>query len=137
MVVSYIYSTRIIVYLLKITLAFQYGWLHEMFREMATYVFFVLTAYKFRPASQNPYFAISDDEDDDMDEVLVVFSHAFKFFLDGWLVKCRLTESGATEGLKKVNSRVTKVPLHMAMTEVTEEEKDALLKQNESSHDYD
>lgn len=117
MVVSYIYSTRIIVYLLKITLAFQYGWLHEMFREMATYVFFVLTAYKFRPASQNPYFAISDDEDDDMDEVL--------------------TESGATEGLKKVNSRVTKVPLHMAMTEVTEEEKDALLKQNESSHDYD
>lgn len=69
MIVCYIYSTRIIVYLLKITVPFQYGWLHEMFREMATYVFFVLTAYKFRPASQNPYFALSDDEDDDMDQV--------------------------------------------------------------------
>ncbi|XP_060520613.1 protein GPR107 [Cylas formicarius] len=117
MVVCYIYSTRIIVYLLKITVPFQYGWLHEMFREMATYVFFVLTAYKFRPASQNPYFTFSDDEDEDVDEVL--------------------TESGATEGLKKVNSRLVKVPLHQTLTEVTEEEKDALLGQSESSHDYD
>lgn len=116
MVVCYIYSTRIIVYLLKITVPFQYGWLHEMFREMATYVFFVLTAYKFRPASQNPYFAWSDDEDD-VDEVL--------------------TESGATEGLKKVNSRLAKVPIHSTITEVTEEEKDALLGQSESSHEYD
>lgn len=49
----------------------------------------------------------------------------------------RLTESGVTEGLKKVNSRVTKVPLHTTLTEVTEEEKDALLSQRESSHDYD
>ncbi|XP_018572294.1 protein GPR107 [Anoplophora glabripennis] len=117
MIVCYIYSTRIIVYLLKITVPFQYGWLHEMFREMATYVFFVLTAYKFRPASQNPYFALSDDEDDEMDQVL--------------------TESGATEGLRKVNSRVTKVPLHQQiLTEVTEEEKNALLGK-ESSHEYD
>lgn len=69
MIVCYIYSTRIIVYLLKITVPFQYGWLHEMFREMATYVFFVLTAYKFRPASQNPYFALSDDEDEEIDIV--------------------------------------------------------------------
>ncbi|KAH1010109.1 hypothetical protein HUJ05_004463 [Dendroctonus ponderosae] len=116
MVVCYIYSTRIIVYLLKITVPFQYGWLHEMFREMATYVFFVLTAYKFRPASQNPYFALHVEEED-LDEVL--------------------TETGATEGLRKVNSRLTKVPFHETITEVTEEEKDALLGQSESSHDYD
>ncbi|CAH1977619.1 unnamed protein product [Acanthoscelides obtectus] len=108
MIVCYIYSTRIIVYLLKITVPFQYGWLYEMFREMATYVFFVLTAYKFRPASHNPYFALGDDEDEEMDQVL--------------------TESGATEGLKKVNNRVVKVPLHQqTLTEVTEEEKDALM----------
>lgn len=67
MIVCYIYSTRIIVYLLKMTVPFQYGWLDEMFREMATYVFFVWTAYKFRPASHNPYFALSDDEDDEID----------------------------------------------------------------------
>ncbi|RZC33666.1 GPR107 [Asbolus verrucosus] len=95
-----------------------YGWLDEMFREMATYVFFVLTAYKFRPAAHNPYFALSDEEDDDeMDQVL--------------------TESGATEGLSRVNSRVIKVPLQSTLTEVTEEEKDALLGQPESSHEYD
>ncbi|KAF4532212.1 hypothetical protein B566_EDAN002275 [Ephemera danica] len=45
MIVCYIYFTRIIVYLLKITVPFQYEWLDEMFREMATYVFFVLTGY--------------------------------------------------------------------------------------------
>lgn len=73
MVVCYIYSTRIVVYLLKITVPFQYGWLHEMFREMATYVFFVLTAYKFRPASQNPYFALHVEEED-LDEVYVIFN---------------------------------------------------------------
>lgn len=56
MVVCYIYFTRIIVYLLKITVAFQYSWIDEMFREMATFVFFVTTGYKFRPASANPYF---------------------------------------------------------------------------------
>ena len=40
-----------------------------MFKEMATYVFFVMTAYKFRPVSQNPYFTMEMDEDDDDDEV--------------------------------------------------------------------
>lgn len=64
MILCYIYSTRIIVYLLKITVAFQYGWLDEMFKEMATFVFFVLTGYKFRPASSHPYFAVETDEEE-------------------------------------------------------------------------
>ncbi|CAL4159734.1 unnamed protein product, partial [Meganyctiphanes norvegica] len=45
MIVCYIYFTRIIVYLLRITVPFQYEWLDDMFKEMATYVFFVLTGY--------------------------------------------------------------------------------------------
>lgn len=65
MIVCYIYFTRIIVYLLKITVAFQYGWLDEMFKEMATYVFFVLTGYKFRPASSHPYFTVDTDDDEE------------------------------------------------------------------------
>ena len=65
MIVCYIYFTRIIVYLLKITVPFQYGWLDEMFKEMATYVFFVLTGYKFRPASSHPYFSVETDDDED------------------------------------------------------------------------
>ena len=31
---------------------------------MATLVFFVLTGYKFRPASDNPYLQLSQEEDD-------------------------------------------------------------------------
>ena len=50
----------------------QYEWLDEMFREMATFVFFVMTGYKFRPASNNPYFAVSQDDDDfEMGQVLI------------------------------------------------------------------
>lgn len=113
MIVCYIYFTRIIVCLLKITVPFQYEWLDEMFREMATYVFFVLTGYKFRPASANPYFAVSDD-DDEMDAVL--------------------TESGVTEGLSKVTSRIAP---SKTIIEATEEEKDSLLSKRESSHEYD
>lgn len=69
MVVCYIYFTRIIVCLLKITVAFQYAWLDEMFKEMATYVFFVLTAYKFRPVSSHPYFQMETDDEDPEVEV--------------------------------------------------------------------
>ena len=70
MVVCYIYFTRIIVYLLRITTPFQYEWLDDMFREMATYVFFVVTGYKFRPAVNNPYLLLADDEEEDEEIVL-------------------------------------------------------------------
>lgn len=61
--------------ILQITVPFQYEWLDEMFREMSTYVFFVLTGYKFRAAAANPYFTLTNDEtthadeDDEMDVV--------------------------------------------------------------------
>ncbi|KAI4470877.1 lung seven transmembrane receptor [Holotrichia oblita] len=116
MIVCYIYFTRIIVYLLRLTVPFQYGWLHEMFREMATYVFFVLTGYKFRPAAHNPYFTLPSDDEDEEDEVL--------------------TENGATEGLTRVNTR-SKSKVGQFITEVTEEEGDALLTKKENSHEYD
>ncbi|XP_038064114.1 protein GPR107-like [Patiria miniata] len=89
LVVCYIYFTRIIVYLLKVTVPFRYMWLDEFFFEIATYCFFVITAYKFRPGSDNPYLQIpSDDEDDmDMDEVV--------------------TENGMTEGLTKIHTSST------------------------------
>lgn len=69
MVVCYIYFTRIIVCLLKITVAFQYAWLDEMFKEMATYVFFVCVSYKFRPVSSHPYFQVETDDEDHEPEV--------------------------------------------------------------------
>uniref|UniRef100_V5H580 Putative g protein-coupled seven transmembrane receptor n=2 Tax=Ixodes ricinus TaxID=34613 RepID=V5H580_IXORI len=69
MIVCYIYFTRIIVFLLKITVPFRYEWLDELFREGATLVFFVLTGYKFRPTQSNPYFRLSQEEEE-MEEVL-------------------------------------------------------------------
>ncbi|XP_072930795.1 protein GPR107 [Epargyreus clarus] len=56
MILCYIYFTRIIITILENTVPFQYSWIDEMFREMATFVFFVTTGYKFRPAAANPYF---------------------------------------------------------------------------------
>ncbi|XP_069460515.1 protein GPR108-like isoform X2 [Ambystoma mexicanum] len=84
MIVCYIYFTRIIAILLKVTVSFQLQWLHEMLVEVSTLVFFVLTGYKFRPASNNPYLQLpQEDEDIQMDEVL--------------------TESGALGGVSRVN----------------------------------
>uniref|UniRef100_A0A672GB45 GOST seven transmembrane domain-containing protein n=1 Tax=Salarias fasciatus TaxID=181472 RepID=A0A672GB45_SALFA len=82
-IVCYIYFTRIIAILLKITMPFQWQWCYEFLVEVSTLIFFVLTGYKFRPASNNPYLQLPQDEDDvEADEVV--------------------TESGAMEGISKV-----------------------------------
>jgi len=63
MVVSYIYFTRIIVYLVDATLPFRLMWLGEFFSELATLIFFCITGYKFRPAMNNPYFSLNSEEE--------------------------------------------------------------------------
>ncbi|KAM7010118.1 protein GPR108 [Tautogolabrus adspersus] len=83
MIVCYIYFTRIIAILLKVTMPFQWQWCYEFLVEVSTLIFFVLTGYKFRPASNNPYLQLPQDEEDvEMDEVV--------------------TESGALEGITNV-----------------------------------
>ncbi|XP_061536424.1 protein GPR108 [Phycodurus eques] len=83
MIVCYIYFTRIIAILLKVTMPFQWQWCYEFLVEVSTLIFFVLTGYKFRPASNNPYLQLpQDEEDEEMDEIV--------------------TESGALEGISKV-----------------------------------
>uniref|UniRef100_A0A671RA37 Protein GPR108-like n=1 Tax=Sinocyclocheilus anshuiensis TaxID=1608454 RepID=A0A671RA37_9TELE len=83
MIVCYIYFTRIIAILLKFTVPFQWQWCQEFLVEVSTLIFFVLTGFKFRPASNNPYLQLPQDEEDlEMDEVI--------------------TESGALEGIHKV-----------------------------------
>ncbi|XP_047134687.1 protein GPR107 isoform X1 [Hydra vulgaris] len=71
MIVCYIYFTRIIVYLIKITVPYQYTWLDEFFTEMGTFLFYVMTGYKFRPANNNPYLNVPQDEPDytEMNEI--------------------------------------------------------------------
>ncbi|XP_043076792.1 protein GPR108-like [Puntigrus tetrazona] len=83
MIVCYIYFTRIIAILLKLSVPFQWQWCQEFLVEVSTLIFFVLTGFKFRPASNNPYLQLPQDEEDlEMDEVI--------------------TESGALEGIHKV-----------------------------------
>ena len=117
MIVCYIYFTRIIVYLLKMTVAFQYEWLDEMFHEMATYVFFVLTGYKFRPVSSHPYFEVSNEDDDEEVEVL--------------------TESGLTEGLHRTKLLNRNAPASTTIIEGNDDERENLITKRESSHEYD
>ncbi|XP_067327887.1 protein GPR107 isoform X1 [Anolis sagrei] len=88
MIVCYIYFTRIIAILIKIAVPFQWKWLYQLLDEMATLVFFLLTGYKFRPASDNPYLQLSQDDDDSLDMEAVV------------------TTSGVMEGMKKVKKVV-------------------------------
>uniref|UniRef100_A0A3B5M2L9 Uncharacterized protein n=1 Tax=Xiphophorus couchianus TaxID=32473 RepID=A0A3B5M2L9_9TELE len=82
-IVCYIFFTRIIAILMKITMPFQWQWCYEFLVEVSTLIFFVLTGYKFRPASNNPYLQPPlNEEDVEKDEVV--------------------TESGALEGISKV-----------------------------------
>lgn len=71
MVVSYIYFTRIVVYLLKSTTPYQYVWLSDCAGELATLAFYCFTGFKFRPVSQNPYFHLEMDELDESEQELV------------------------------------------------------------------
>ncbi|CAF1344023.1 unnamed protein product, partial [Rotaria sp. Silwood1] len=67
MIVFYIYLTRIVVYIVKLTVPFRFEWLEVIFFELTTFIFFIFTAYKFQPAINNPYLALSQDSDDDID----------------------------------------------------------------------
>jgi len=63
-VVSYIYFTRIIIFLLDATLPFKLVWMGEMFSELAALSFFSIVGYKFRPSEDNPYFKLDVGDED-------------------------------------------------------------------------
>ncbi|XP_015793864.1 protein GPR107 isoform X2 [Tetranychus urticae] len=70
MIVCYIYFTRIIVFILKLVVPFQFEWLDVFFQHAATLLFFISTGYHFQPTHSNPYFQLSQQEDLEMEEVL-------------------------------------------------------------------
>lgn len=101
---------------MKITVPFKYAWLDELFKELATYAFFILTGYKFRPTTHSPYFNIRDlDDDDDEEEIL--------------------TQTGLTETIRNVTNRSLIVPT--SIESYNEDEKENLISKRESSHEYD
>lgn len=82
---------------------------------MATYVFFVVTGYKFRPANQSPYFNVRDLDDDDEVEIL--------------------TQTGYNENIQKVTNR--SITSTTTVESFNEDEKEKLISKRESSHEYD
>ena len=66
MVVSYVYFTRIVVFLVEAVVPFHLEWVGPFCLEFATLVFYTATGFKFQPALDNPYLSVSADDDDDM-----------------------------------------------------------------------
>ncbi|VDD80858.1 unnamed protein product [Mesocestoides corti] len=66
LVVSYIYFTRIVVYLLRITTPFGWYWLVDLFEQTVTLIFYTSVGFRFRPFSDNPYLQVPTDEDEDI-----------------------------------------------------------------------
>ncbi|KAE8727011.1 bis(5'-adenosyl)-triphosphatase-like [Hibiscus syriacus] len=63
-VICYVYLTRVAVIAMSTFTSFEYLWTGAVVRELATVAFYVFTAYKFMPESQNPYYVIDDEEKD-------------------------------------------------------------------------
>lgn len=47
-------------------LPFRYEWLDELSMEVVTFTFFAFTAFKFQPASNNPYLQLNQEETEDL-----------------------------------------------------------------------
>jgi hypothetical protein len=73
----YIYVTRIVTFVLLSMLVFKYSWLAELFSELATLVYFIVTGYYFQPMPTNPYLLLSTDNDQEEDILFSVDAHEF------------------------------------------------------------
>jgi hypothetical protein len=90
MVLAYIYSTRIIVYLIESTIPFRFEWVATLLDEIITLLFYSVTAYMFSPLPDNQYLQLPTDDEGEsiqMDEIVTTSGVA-----DG----LRNTRTGAT-----------------------------------------
>lgn len=62
-VVSYIYFTRIVVYLMRSTLPYNMVWSAAAAEELGALIFYCLVGWKFRPQNDNPYFKLAQEEE--------------------------------------------------------------------------
>ena len=58
LVIAYIYTTRILVYIFATTLGFRQTWLRYFVSELGTLVFYCIVGFLFRPIDENPYLEI-------------------------------------------------------------------------------
>ncbi|KAA0198543.1 Lung seven transmembrane receptor [Fasciolopsis buskii] len=91
LVICYVYFTRVVAYLLTITVPYTLTWVVELFKESITLFFFVAVGYKFRPVDDNPYLLVPN-EDDDEDTLLERIQ-----LEDVW------SQSGYTDGVTRLS----------------------------------
>jgi len=68
LVVSYIYFTRVVVYLFATILSYRITWLRHFTTEIGTLAFYVVVGYKFRPEVENPYMQLLKKDDEFVDD---------------------------------------------------------------------
>jgi hypothetical protein len=64
LVVVYIYSTRILIYLFATMLDYKHLWLRYVVIEVVTLAFYVTVGLMFKPSAENPYLSVKRDEED-------------------------------------------------------------------------
>lgn len=62
LVVAYIYSTRILVYLFSTMLDYRHLWVQHFVVELVTLAFYVTVGCMFRPMTENPYLSVGQRE---------------------------------------------------------------------------
>merc|ERR1711862_503430 len=67
LVVSYIYFTRVVVYLFATVLSYRVTWLRHFITEIGTLSFYVVIGFKFRPEVENPYMQVLYKRDDELE----------------------------------------------------------------------
>ncbi|ERN19732.1 protein GPR107 [Amborella trichopoda] len=63
-VISYVYFSRFVLFLMEEAVSYQYDWTCNLLLELVSVAFYLLTGYNFKPAQLNPYVRIDDDEEE-------------------------------------------------------------------------
>jgi hypothetical protein len=63
--ISYLYVTRFLVWVLSGVVDYSGGWIPPAFEEAATLAYYIYSGYRFRPAGENAYLRVSQDDDDE------------------------------------------------------------------------
>jgi G protein-coupled receptor 107 len=68
LVVSYIYSTRILVYLFSSVLSYKYLWVQNFMMEVITLTFYVMVGFLFRPKSESSQYQTLSQQQQPIEE---------------------------------------------------------------------
>jgi G protein-coupled receptor 107 len=68
LVVSYIYSTRILVYLFSSVLSYKYVWVQNFMMEVITLTFYVMVGFLFRPKSESSQYQTLSQQPQSIEE---------------------------------------------------------------------